>query len=335
MVPLFHENNSVKLRYTGGVLRANQAVRLGLRAASRNPELSFWKALLDQVGSLIALLPPLLAVLLLAGIGQEDLLATLPAAAGLQWPVLGGIAAALAIGFTAGMLFWAGALPLIAADAEMDRRPPDGNFWLLASRGFARVFVAGGAAYGLALLFSLACAAALFAALPAAVANPSPLLFAGAALVAAFALVGSVLLDLLARLWLLRAAAFGDSVSAAFGKAASLLSARLGAGLVVTLAFLFLEVIAATAAAMFTGFISSTSLFEPSAELLAGAPRAAVGLAFAAVYAWLEVGRMGALAALAADAEGLIAEPQEPPPSPVPLAEAVIEALPVEEEPQR
>src|SRR5207237_3345907 len=127
--------------------------------------------------------------------------------AALPWPVLGGIAAALLLGFTAGMLFWSGALPLVAADAEMDRRPPAGNFWLLASRGFARVFATGAAAYGLSLLFSLACAAALFAALPLSVANPNVALLAAVALVAAVAIVGSVLVDLLARLMLLRAAA--------------------------------------------------------------------------------------------------------------------------------
>ena len=99
----------------------------------------------------------------------------------------------------------------------------------------------------------------------------------------------------------------------------------------VTLAFFFLELIAAFAAGIFTGFISSSSLFDPDAELLALAPRAAVGLAFAAVFAWLEVGRMGALAAIALDAEGLIVEPAPPPP--VPVAEPVIEALPVEDEP--
>ncbi len=321
------------MRYTSAVLRANQAVRLGLRAASRNPELAFVKALLDEAGSLLALLPPLLAGLLLAATVRADLGPLLRAAAAIRWPVLGGLLAAFLLAFTVGMLFWSGALPLLAADAEMARRPPAGNFWRLASRGFARVLATGAAAYGLSLLFSLACAAALLAAVPAVLAKPSPLLFAGSALAATCALVGGVMVDLLARLWLARAAAFGDSVSAAFGKAASLLGERLGSCLVVTVAFLFLELIAATAAGMFTGFISSSSMFDPGAELLALAPRAAVSLAFAAVFAWLEVGRMGALAAIAADAEGLIEEPVAPPP-PVPIAEPVIEALPVEDEPE-
>src|SRR2546430_6969509 len=50
------------------VLRANQAVRLGLRAASRNPELSFGKTLLDAVGSLLSMLPWLSALILIAAV---------------------------------------------------------------------------------------------------------------------------------------------------------------------------------------------------------------------------------------------------------------------------
>jgi hypothetical protein len=96
---------------------------------------------------------------------------------------------------------------------------------------------------------------------------------------------------------------------------------------VVTIAFTFLELIVASAAAGPTGPLSGASLFSPATELLALAPRVAIGLAAAAVFAWLEVGRMGALAALAADAEGLIGPPV--PPEPAPMAELVVEALPV------
>ena len=78
-----------------------------------------------------------------------------------------------------------------------------------------------------------------------------------------------------------------------------------------------------------TGAISGATFLRPAAELLALAPRAAIGLAAAAVFGWLEVARMGAFAALAADAEGLI-EP-EAPPEPPPAAELVVEALPVAE----
>src|SRR5947208_1691188 len=210
------------------MLKANQAVRRGLRAASRNAELSFGKALLDQAGGLLALLPAVLAGLLIAAASQRDPFAALRALAILPRPVIGGIATAMVISFAGGMLFWAGALPLLAADVEMDRRPPEGNFALLASRGFARVLLAGAVAGGLTLLFSLVCGAGLLAAIPVAF-RSSPAFLAAAALLATAAIVGSVLLDVLARLVLMRAAAFGESASAAFGKAASLLSARLGA----------------------------------------------------------------------------------------------------------
>src|SRR5438477_5183775 len=293
------------------MLRANQAVRIGLRAASRNPELAFGKALIDQAGNLLALLPLVLAGLLLAlAVNRAGLAGALRALRVLQWPVLGGILTALIVTFVAGMLFWAGALPLLAADAEMDRRPPPGNFALLASRGFARVLGAGAIEYGLAIAFTLASTAALFGAIPLAIVTKRPSVLAGAALVATAAIAGSVVIDLLGRLLLVRTAAFGDGIAAGFGKAASLLGARLGACLVVTLAFLFLELIAATAMGMVTGVLSTTTGFDLDVEFLALAPRIAAGLAFAAVFAWLEVGRMGALAALAADAEGL----SEPPP---------------------
>jgi hypothetical protein len=310
------------------MLRANQAVRLGLRAASRNPELSFAKALIDQGGGLLALLPVALAALVLAGAAQRgDVLGLLRGLGRIGWPVLGGVATALAILATVAMLFWAGALPLLAADAELGRRPPSGNFTVLLSRGAARVLLAGALGWGLALSFNLACAAALLVAAPLCVLWPSAALFALTALLGACAVVGSVLLDLLARLTLVRAAVFGDGALAALGRAASLLANRLGACLVVTLAFLFLEMIAATVAAMLSSLLSGATLLDPGAELLALAPRAAVGLAAAAVFAWLEVGRMAALAALAADAEGLIDTAFLEPP---PVAELVVDALPVE-----
>src|SRR5437899_1671392 len=112
----------VPKRYTGAVLRANQAVRLGLRAASRNPELAFARALLDEGGTLIALLPVVLAGIFAFAIADRvSLGAALASLAALQWTVIGGVAAAAVLAFVAGMLFWAGALPLLAADAEMDR----------------------------------------------------------------------------------------------------------------------------------------------------------------------------------------------------------------------
>src|SRR5947209_3703648 len=106
-------------------LRANQAVRLGLRASSRNPELGFGKALIDQAGNLLTLLPLVLGGLLVAAsLGWNGLAVAVRALELLRWPVAGAILCALAVSFVAAMLFWAGALPLLAADAEMDRRPP-------------------------------------------------------------------------------------------------------------------------------------------------------------------------------------------------------------------
>ena len=331
------------------MLRANHAVRLGLRAASRNPELAFGKALLDQLGSLLVLLPLLLGgVLLAAAMGDsgalQALLRALAALRALRWPVAGGICAALSIGWALGIGFWSGALPLLAADAEMDARPPRGQFLQLAGRGFARVAGAGAVGSLLSLLYTAACTLALVVALPLAGARPSALLFACIALLIASALAGGVLVDLLARLMMVRSAALGDGVTAAFGRAASLLGSRLGACIAIAAAFLVLELMVATLGTLVTGVLSSRALLNPGVELLALAPRIAVGLALAAVFAWLEVGRQGALAALAADTEGLIPLPPEPSPrAPVPAVlerpaaaipgEAVIDALPVDEVP--
>ncbi len=312
------------------MLRPNHAVRLGLRAASRNPELSFAKALIDQAGSLLAFLPVILGALLLIGAAEGPLLEALAkvlrAAFVLRWPVAGAVLAALAILFLAGIVFWAGALPVLAADAELDRRPPAGNFVLLLSRGAARTLVAGALGWGLALLFSICCVLALLFAIPAGILRPSVFLFAAAAAIAVAFAFGSVLLDTLARLMLIRSAAFGDGPVAAFGKASSLLGARLGACVTVAVAFLFLELIAGSVAAALTGLVSGAAFLDVRLELTALAPRGAIGLAFAAVVAWLEVGRMAALAAIAADAEGLLPIEQ-----PVPVADLVIDALPADD----
>jgi hypothetical protein len=327
------------------MLRANQAVRLGLRAASRNPELAFGKALLDQAGNLLALLPLLLAGVLLASAlgdaGALQALLRLGALAGrLRWPLAGALLTALAIAWALGILFWSGALPLLAADAEMDARPPPGNFALLASRGFARVAGAGAIGTLLSLSFGAACTLSLVAAAPALLARPSPTLFAGAAFVLAAAIVGGVVIDLLARLMLVRAAALGDGPTRAFGAAASLLLGRLGSCLLVAAAFLLLELLVATAGTMLTGVVSGIAVFDGDTQLLALAPRIAAGLATGVVFAWLEVGRQGALAAIAADAEGLIEHQPEPGPrAPAPAVlerprtpEPVIDALPVDEQ---
>jgi hypothetical protein len=323
------------------MLRANHAVRLGLRAASRNPELAFAKALLDQLGNLLALLPLLLAgALLLAALGDDSVLQAVLHALrllrALRWPVAGGLCAALSIAWALGIGFWSGALPLLAADAEMNARPPPGNFLLLASRGFPRVAGAGAVGSLLSLLYAAACGVALLIALPLIARRPSPALLAFAALLITIGVVGGTLVDLLARLMLVRSAALGDGVTAAFARAASLLGARLGACIAIAAAFLLLELVVATMGTMLTGVLAGGPLLDANAELLAIAPRLAVGLALGAVFSWLEIGRQGALAALAADADGLIEVPEEPRSSgPVPAVlqrpraepEAVIEAL--------
>jgi hypothetical protein len=319
-----------------GMLRANHAVRLGLRASTRNPELSFGKALLDTVGTALSLLPWLMALLALAAVAGrfealEAVLAFALALTRMRWAVVGIALTVLAVSWALSMGFWAGALPVLAADAELQRRPPSGHFWPLALRGFARVASAGAAAYGLSLLFACALVAGGLSAAVALVAHPTPARFAVLALLASWGIVSGILVDLLARLMLIRAAAFGDGASAAFAHAADLLARRLGALLVVQLAFAFLQLIVASAAGLFSGIVLGG--FEPAVQLLAIPLRLAVGLAFAVVFAWLEVARQGALAALVADAEGLIDLPPEPPPpAPVPTVlqrPAVIEGVPV------
>jgi hypothetical protein len=132
---------------------------------------------------------------------------------------------------------------------------------------------------------------------------------------------------------LVRATAFGDGARAAFANGSNLLARRLGACVAVQLAFLLLQAIVATVAGLVTGILWPG--FDPALQIVALAPRVAAGLAFGVVFAWLEVARQGAFAALVADAEGLVelpAEPPPPPPAPAVLRRPdVIEALPVVE----
>ncbi|HYZ88073.1 MAG TPA: hypothetical protein VE620_02140 [Myxococcales bacterium] len=318
------------------MLRANHAVRLGLRASTRNPELSFGKALLDAVGTALSLLPWLMALVALAAAAGrfealEAVVAFAVALGRMRWAAVGMALTAMALTWTLSMAFWAGALPVLAADAELQRRPPPGHFWPLAIRGFARVVSAGAVAYGLAILFAAALLAGSVSAAIALVMHPTVARFAVLALLASLGIVCGILIDLLARLMLIRAAAFGDGASSAFARAADLLARRLGACLVVQVAFAFLELVVASAAGLFSGVVLGD--FDPAVQLLAVPLRIAVWLAFAAVFAWLEVARQGALAALAADAEGLIELPPEPPPpAPVPAVlqrPDVIEGVPV------
>jgi hypothetical protein len=313
------------------VIASNHAVRLGLRAASRNPELAFFRALLDQAASLVSLLPPLLAALLVVRALDGDLLSFAWTVLVVRWPTLGGIAAALCLSFVAGIGFWAGALPLLAADIELDRRPPPGNFALLAGRGFGRLLSSGFLAQVLSMLVTAGLALAILAGLAGFAAHPSTARIAAIALAVALAFAMAVFVDLLTRLWMLRAAAFGEGPSAAFGSAARLLSARLGQGVIVTAAFFLLELIAAAVSGTLAGMFSGPALLGPETAALAIVPRIALGLAFAAVFSWLEVGKMAALAAIACDAEGLLGPDTQPaePTDPVP-SERAIEALPAE-----
>jgi hypothetical protein len=318
------------------VLRANHAVRLGLRASTRNPELSFGKALLDAFGTGLSLLPWAMALLAFAAAaGQlaalEAIVATALAILRMRWALAGMALTIAGLSWTLAMGFWAGALPVLAADAELQRRPPPGHFWPLALRGFGRVASAGAVAYGLLLVFASSLIAACLSAALGIVARPTPARFATLALLASWGIVAGMIVDLLARLMLVRAAAFGDGASAAFSHAAELLARRLGACIVVQLAFAFLQLIVASAAGLFSGILVGG--FDPALEVLALPVRVAVWLAFGVVFAWLDVGRHGALAALVADAEGLIDVPQEPPPpAPVPAVlqrPEVIEGVPV------
>ena len=235
------------------MLRANHAVRLGLRASTRNPELSFGKALLDAFGTGLSLLPwAMVLVAFAAAAGHLGALEAIAAAAlailRMRWALAGMALTVAALSWTLAMGFWAGALPVLAADAELQRRPPPGHFWPLALSGFARVASAGAVAYGLLLLFASSLVAACLSAALAILARPTPARFAALALLASCGIVGGMVVDLLARLTLVRAAAFGDGATTAFAHAADLVARRLGAGIVVQLAFAFLQLIVASAA---------------------------------------------------------------------------------------
>jgi hypothetical protein len=325
------------------MLRGGQAVRTGLRAATRNPELALGKTLVDASGSALALLPVLLvAVLAFASVTARDpVLALWEVAAAIhaaRWSAFGGVLCALAISWTLAMVFWSGALPLLAADAELGRRPDEASFWKLASAGFPRVVATGAVAYSLLLLFALALVAGMFAAIGVVLVRPAPTQLAALALYSSAAIVAAFLVDLLARLMLVGSAALGDGASAAFARAIRILGRRPGACAGILAAFAILELIAGGVSGALTAVLA-TAGFGPRAQLLAVPARIAVWLAFSAVFAWLEVGRLAALAALAADDEGLLEPPaiaQPPPPAPVvealPADEPIVEALPATEE---
>ena len=320
------------------MIRAQNAIRLGFRAATRNPELAFAKTLLDLGGTALSLLPVVFAAVCAYVVAtRADLAAGLfRAVAALQamtWSTAGALACALLLSWALGAAFWSGALPLLAADAELSRRPPPGNFFLLAGRGFSRVVSASAMATGILLMVRIAFVVLVVVSAFACILHPTVGRFAAAALFLTAAIALYFLLDLLGELWLVRAAALGDGTTVAFGRAASLLGRRLGACLLVSIEFAFFDLMVAVV----SGFAVAVALsqadvgLDPNSTAFSIPARVAVSIAFGAVFAWLEVARKGSLAALAADDEGLIEGPP-PGPAPPPRREPIVEALPVPEE---
>jgi hypothetical protein len=350
------------------MVRVRTAFRLGFRAASRNGELAFAKALLDLAGTLLSLLPSLLFVALalrLTGLG--DPLATLlrlGQASRAAWlPLTGAALAGGALSWALTLAFLGGALPLLTADAELGARPPAGSFLRLATSAFPRLAAAGAVTTGLLLLVNTVLLVAVLAAPLVLGPHPGPAAVASVALVLAFSFVGGLLLDLLARLTLVRAAIFGEGATKAFARAAGLLGDRLGALLGLWLLCVFVEVVVATSLATLGSGLDTRALTSLADAILTLAPRAALAIVGAVLFAWVELGRLGALAILAADAEGLITieepvevapprdhyshqqrrvtvsdlSPRNNPPLPPrerPQSEPVVEALPVPEEEQ-
>jgi hypothetical protein len=321
------------------MLRAQNAIRLGFRAATRNPELAFAKALLDLGGTALSLLPVVFAAVCAYIVATRADLAPglFRAVAALQamtWSTAGAIGCAVLLSWVLGTAFWSGALPLLAADAELSRRPPPGNFFLLAGRGFSRVVSASAMALAISILVRIALFVALTFSVFACVVHPTVGRFAGLALLLTSGVAVYFLLDLLGDLWLVRAAALGDGTTVAFGRAASLLGRRLGACLLVSIEFAFFDVMVALVSGMAVAVaLSSADVGLDPANMAFSIPaRVAVSIAFGALFAWLDVARKGSLAALAADDDGLIEGPVTPPSGSAPFA-PIVEALPVPEEP--
>jgi hypothetical protein len=321
------------------MLRAQNAIRLGLRAATRNPELAFAKTLLDLGGTALSLLPVFFAAVCAYIVATRADLAPglFQAVAALQamtWSTAGALACAVLLSWILGAAFWSGALPLLAADAELSRRPPAGNFFLLAGRGFSRVVAASAMATGISILVRIALFVVIALSAFACVLHPTVGRFAALALLLTAGIAVYFLFDLLGDLWLVRAAALGDGTTVAFGRAASLLGRRLGACLLVSIEFAFFDLIVAlvSGGAVAVALSSADVGLDPGNTAFSIPARVAVSIAFGAVLAWLEVARKGSLAALAADDDGLIEGRSPEPERPAP-PEPIVEALPVPEEP--
>jgi len=320
------------------MLRAQSAIRLGLRAATRNPELAFAKALLDLGGTALSLLPLSFAAVCAYVVATRTDLVTgvvraLETLQAMRWSIASAIACALLLSWVLGTAFWSGALPLLAADAELSRRPPPGNFFLLAGRGFSRVVATSAASSAIAILVRLALFGASAVSVFACLVRPTVGRFAALALLLSVALAMHLLLDLLGDLWLVRAAALGDGATVAFGRAASLLGRRLSACLLVSVEFALFDLVVALVSGLLAAAALSPAnvVFDPESAVFSIPARIAVTVAFGALFAWLEVARKGSLAAIAADDDGLIEGPATPP-SGTPPAEPIVEALPVPEE---
>ncbi|MFL5424452.1 MAG: hypothetical protein ACJ783_05420 [Myxococcales bacterium] len=320
------------------MIGAQNAIRLGVRAATRNPELAFAKTLLDLGGTALSVLPAFfVAVCAYIVATRSDLSSgifrAIAALQAMSFCAAGALGCALLLSWALGTAFWSGALPLLAADAELSRRPPPGNFFLLAGRGFSRVVATSAAAAALGIVVRIVLSLAALAWALACLVRPTVARVAALALALCVGLTVHFLLDLLADLWLVRSAALGDRTSVAFGRAASLLGRRLSACLLVSIEFAFFDLLVALVAGgvVAAALSSANVLLDPQSAFFSVPARVAASIAFGAVFAWLEVARKGSLAAIAADDDGLIEGPP-PPPSPPPPVEPVVEALPAPEE---
>src|SRR5437763_621322 len=122
-------------------------------------------------------------------------------------------------------------------------------------RPVLRAARAGAVAYGLQVAFAVSLGIVALAGSATVAARPRPLAFALFALAACLGIASGILLDALIRLMLVRAAAFGDGATASFAQAAGFLGRRLGACAAVQLAFLFLQLVAASLAGLLTGIL--------------------------------------------------------------------------------
>ena len=298
------------------MVRASQAIRMGLRAAWRNPELSFVKALLDLMSTVLGSLPLLFAgwILWRTFSGLPILSAVMHVAHALPkmgWPIAAALFIGGVISWALAAGFWAGALPLVAIDIEMNARPAKGLFFRLAQNGFARVAGSSLVSIGISTLVALCLLEALLIGVPLFALDPSPQLALGMAAILTCAFGTGFFVDFLGKLALVRAAVLGDGPATSFLGAAKLLGERTFVALGIGVVFVLLELVAATALGGLLGPMVAED-WSLDTQLFAFGPRIALTIATTTVLAFLELARQGALAALATDAEGLLTLPPEP-----------------------